>query len=299
MTQKKNPQLKLVKPPSLEELKKMTRKYWTAKIKTGTTVTLLTAMVIFGTYLLITNHAFTSVYRTASYTKETSDNNGYKAFHNGIIRYSRDGVAFLNRKNEEIWIQPGQFKSPIIDISANTFAVGDSGGNSIQIFTEKGLKGEIETTLPIERMSISDQGIVSAILKNENMPMIVTYDATGNVLVENQVMTGSMGYPAALEMSPDGTVLAVSYLNVEGGVLKSKVICYNFGEKGKKAKNHQVSVEEYKDRVIPEIFFMDESSMVVVGDSSFAIYSGKDVPQRKRKLQFCRKLRVPSIHQSI
>ena len=50
--------------------------------------------------------------------------------------------------------------------------VADRGGNSIMVFTKDGLKGEIETTLPIEKIAISDQGIVSAILKNENSPQI-------------------------------------------------------------------------------------------------------------------------------
>lgn len=64
-----------------------------------------------------------------------------------------------------MWIQPTQIKTPMIEIKENAFAVADRGGNSIMVFTKEGLKGEIETTLPIEKIAISDQGIVSAILK--------------------------------------------------------------------------------------------------------------------------------------
>ena len=35
------------------------------------------------------------------------------------------------------------------------------------IFQREGLKGEIKTTLPIEKISVSEQGIVSVIVKNE------------------------------------------------------------------------------------------------------------------------------------
>lgn len=242
-------------------------------------------MVLFGTYLLLENHSYTSIYRATSYKRETSDSNQYAAFQNGIIRYSRDGVAFLNYKNEELWIQPGQFKNPVIDVNENTFAVGDIGGNSIQVFTEKGLKGEIETTLTIEKMSVSDQGIVSVILKNETSPTIVTYDATGNILVENQATLGNIGYPVALDMSPDGTALIVSYLYMNGGSLKSRVICYNFAEAGQAKADHQVSMEEYDDSVMPEVFFMDASTSVAVGDHSFVIYEGKDAPEKKNEVQ--------------
>ena len=79
--------------------------------------------------------------------------------------------------------------------------MADRGGNSIMVFTKDGLKGEIETTLPIEKIAISDQGIVSAILKNENSPQIISYDAAGNILVEQQITLGTTGYPVALDMT--------------------------------------------------------------------------------------------------
>jgi len=202
----------------------------------------------------VKNHSYTSVNKAAAYTNETEDNNKYAQFADGIVRYSRDGVVFLDRKNEEQWIQPCQMKNPIIDVNEEVFAVADSGGNSILVFTEKGLKGEIEATLPIEKVSVSNQGIVSTILKNEGSPMIVSYDAAGNILVEHQVTVNSTGYPLALDMSRDGMTLAVSYLSMKGDMIKSKVAYYNFGEAGKARTDNEVSMEEYDGTVIPEVF---------------------------------------------
>lgn len=283
MAQKNKPQLKPVKETETAATQKKAGKFWTETRINAAAAVVLVFMAVFGTYLLAANHTFTDVYQAASYQKTTSDSSQYAAFGGGIIRYSRDGVTFLNEKNEEQWIQPGQFQNPAIDICGDSFAVADIGGNLIQVFTEKGLKGEIETTLPIERLSVSGQGIVSAILKNDTSPLVVTYDATGNVLVENQVTVSTTGYPTALEMSPDGTVLAVSYLDVNSSV-KSRVICYNFGEEGQSRTNNEVSTEEYANNVMPEIFFMDSSHMVVVGDSSFVLYTGAGSPQKKKEI---------------
>lgn len=285
MVQKKNPNLKMVRPLDLEEIKKKTKRYRKIKIKKWTERIVLTAMVLSGTWMLVANHSYDTVYRAASYKKVTADNSHYVAFEKGIVRYTRDGVTFLNRKNEEQWIQPSQFKNPYIDLQKNIFAVGDIGGNSIQVFTAKGLKGEIETTLPIEKFAVSDQGIVSAILKNESAPQIVTYDAVGNILVENLVSTASSGYPVALEMSPNGNTLIVSYLSSDGGNLKSRVTCYNFGTAGEEMSNRQVGVEEYADSVIPEVYYMNDSTAVAVGDHSFAIYEGAQVPMKQREIQ--------------
>ena len=129
------------------------------------------------------------------------------------MRYNHDGVVFLNKKNEEKWIQPTQLQTPVIVVKDDVFAVADSGGNSILVFTKNGLKGEIQTTLPIERIAESNQGIVSAILKDETSQKIISYDAAGNILVEQQITIGNTGYPIALDLSDDGKVLAVSYLS--------------------------------------------------------------------------------------
>ena len=291
MTQKKNPNLKLMEPPDPEKPKKIKRRH--RRIRPGKLLTtvFLAVLVLLGTYLLLTNHLYHKVSQTASYKRETSDSNRYASFRNGIIRYGRNGVTFLSRQNEVLWIQPGQFQNPALEVNDQTFAVADTGGNSIQIFTDKGLKGEFETNLPIEKFSLSNQGIVSAILKNENSPMIVTYDSTGNILVENQVVTGSMGYPVALEMSPDGKVLLVSYLDMKNSTLKSRVAGYNFVEEGTDRENHQVSMEEYEDSVIPEIFFMDAVTSVAVGDHSFSISKGSRIPEKTTEVELFREIR--------
>lgn len=290
MAQKKKPYLKLVRPLNLDEINRRAKHYRRKQMKKLAGHVLLGVMTVSGTWMLIMNHSYDTVYRSASYRRNTSDTSDYAAFGDGIIRYTRDGVTYLNRRNKEQWIQPSQFKNPSADVRENVFAVGDIGGNAIQVFDVEGLKGEIETTHPIEKFTVSDQGIVSAVLKNESMPQIVTYDAVGNILVENQVSAAD-GYPTALEMSPDGNVLMVSYLSSVGSVLKSKVVCYNFGEAGAEQTDKQVGTEEYEDSVIPEIYFMDESVSVAVGDHSFAVYEGGQVPVKKREIQVGQEIR--------
>lgn len=292
MAKNKNPNIKLVTPPTLEEIRQKKRRLRAERVKRIITLVLLTAMTVYGTWLLVTSDSYTSIHSVESYKKETADSNQYQAFGNGIVRYNRDGVAFLNYRNEEQWIWPGQFQNPVLDTADGSFAVADNGGNTIQVFTQSGLKGEIETNLPIEKISVSDQGIVSAILRNETSPQILTYDAAGNILVENQVSTNTMGYPVALEMSPDGTVLMVSYLYTKEGSLKTKIVYYNFGEKGQSKKDHIVSEEEYPEAVIPEVYFMDEKTSVAVSDHSFIVYEGAQNPVKKAEVQLDQQIKA-------
>lgn len=285
MEQKDTPHLKLAHMEKLEELKMEAKRHKRSIIKKWFIIGMLTVMIVSGTYLLIKNQSYENLRIADTYVEKTSDTNRYAQFKNGIVRYSRDGIVLLNKKNEEQWIQPCQIKTPVIDVNEEVFAVADIGGNTIMVFTEKGLKGEMETTRPIEKISVSNQGIVSAILKSENSPMIVTYDATGNILVEHQIALSSMGYPMALDISRDGLTLAVSYLSTKDGVIKSKVVYYSFGEAGKAKADNQVSMEEYGDAIIPEVFFMGGSTSVAVSDSAFIIYQGKDIPQKKAEVR--------------
>ena len=68
---------------------------------------------------------------------------------------------------KEKWNQSYQIKNPMIDVSDKSAAVADKEGNDILILQEDGLKGEVHTTKPIEKVSVSEQGIVSAILKKD------------------------------------------------------------------------------------------------------------------------------------
>ena len=286
MAQKKKTPFKiLTAPEDLSEIKHKVRKFRLAKVRRALVPLVLILLAACGTYLLLDNQTYARARTASEYPSDLSDTSSYAQFADGIVRYNRDGVVFLNKKNEEQWIQPTQLQNPIICVKDNAFAVADNGGNSILVFTEDGLKGEIETNLPIEKIAISEQGIVSAILRNENSPQIISYDATGNILVEQQVTVSTTGYPAALEMSDDGNTLAVAYLYIEGAAVKSKVIYYNFGETGKAKTDNIVMSEDYDGTVMAEIFFMGDDRSVVVGDDRFVIYRGKDLPEKEKEIE--------------
>ena len=285
MTQKKKTHLKILTPPDdLSEIMKKVHKFRRAKVRRILVLIVLIILAVCGTYLLLKNQSYGHARTAAEYSSDISDTSNYAQFANGIVRYNRDGVAFLNNKNEEQWIQPTQLQNPVITVKEESFAVADNGGNNILVFSEEGLRGEIETTLPIEKISISDQGIVSVLMRDGSTPSIITYDAAGNILAEIQITQGTMGYPTAMEMSDDGNTLAVSYLYLDGVNINSRVIYYNFGEAGQENSDNIVSSEEYDNTVMADIFFMGGGRSVAVGDNSFVIYRGTDTPQPEKTI---------------
>ena len=285
MTQKKKGYLRLLTPPDdLGNLMKIIRRMQLARLGRFLSFAVLVLLALCGTWLLLQNQTYGRARTSDQYPSGTTDSSRYRQFSDGIVRYNRDGVSFLNKKNEELWMQPTQLQTPVIAVKDKAFAVADNGGNSILVFSEEGLKGEIETTLPIEKLALSDQGIVSVVLKDENTPRIITYDATGNILAELQISPGQTGYPTAVELSDDGNTLAVSYLLVSGTGIRSRLVYYNFGEAGQSRPDNIVFSAEHDDTVIAEIFFMGGGRSVAVGDQSFVIIRGTDEPQADKEI---------------
>lgn len=234
---------------------------------------LVVIAAIVGIYFLIKYQTYNYVELTSVYENKNTDNSNYIQCLDGVLRYSRDGVVLLTEKGEEIWNQPCQMSNPIVEMCGDSVAIGDKGGTSILVFQKNGLKGEIKTTKTIEKFAVSSQGIVSAILKDEKMPLVICYDAVGNKLVEHKVIPKNMGYPVDVSLSEDGNTLIVSYIYTEGTEVTSKVSYYYFGNENK-TKDYQVYQKEFENTVIPVTAFMQHDVSLLVADNALIFYKG-------------------------
>ena len=272
---------------AMEEAKRQKRKRWK---KTGIIAGSILAVSI-GIYLLINLQTYTSVRTVDTYPVSGAASNEYKQFADGVLKYSRDGISYLDQKGSEVWNQPYQIQNPVVDVNETSGAVADKGGNAILVFNEEGLRGEIETDLPIERISMSEQGIVSVILIDESSSQILCYDAAGNILVEHKTSVNGTGYPMDAALSPDGEILQVLYLYTQDGAITSRVACYNFGQEGESETDHQVTKQEYKDVVMADGFFMNQSVSAAVGDNMLTIFRGKSVPEEAVKVEIDKEIK--------
>ena len=172
-------------------------KAYKVKKRIKTTVTILAfVFALISSYLLVKLQTYTSLQTLQSYkNKETESSDlKYLQYADGMLKYGRDGIAYINKKGVEQWNQSYQIKDPVINVSGKAMAVAERGGNDIYVMDEKGAKGEIHTNYPIEKIAVAENGIVSTILNNENSPMVVCYDATGNVLVEHRASLTGTGW---------------------------------------------------------------------------------------------------------
>lgn len=256
-------------------------------------ITLLAAVI--STYLLVEMQTYTNMRVIQSYENGSTgtDNSSYIQYSDGVLKYSRDGIAFLDKRGEEQWNQSYQIKNPFVNIYEDAVAVADRGGNDILVFDKEGLKGEIHTTAPIEKVAVAKNGIVSVLLKNASVPQIICYDAMGNILVEHRASLSGIGYPVGMAISPDGTMLQVSYLSVVDGVEATRVAYYDFGQTDDKdeEREHQVTEDVYKNTVIPMSFFVNEKTSILIGDTAFYIYEGEKEPELSKTVELKKEIK--------
>lgn len=264
-----------------EKIKSLKRKALTQRLIT----IFLIISILLSTYLLVEIQTYENMSTMREYGDAGTDNSNYAKYADGILKYSRDGAAYLDKKGEEQWNQSYQLQNPFIYTNGNALVIGNEGGNDLYVFNEKGLLGEIHTNYPIEDAVVAENGIVGVLLKNGMTPQIICYDATGNVLVEHMALLTGIGYPISMALSPEGTMLQVSYYCVSDGVEATRVVYYSFKDGNTEKESYQVTEDIYKKAVIPLSFFVNNKKSIMVSDSSFMIYEGKEEPQLTKTVE--------------
>ena len=241
--------------------------------------------IFVSTYLLVEVTTYDNVNVMQEYGDTGTDNSNYVKYADGILKYSRDGAAYLDKQGKEQWNQSYQLKNPFVYSNDDAVIIGNQGGNDLYVFDTKGLTGEIHTNFPIEDAVVAENGITAVLLKNGMTPKIICYDAAGTVLVEHMASLTGIGYPIGMALSPNGTMLQVSYYCVSDGVSATKVVYYDFGEEQVNQEDHQRSETIYKNKMIPVSYFVNNQKSILVSDSSFMIYEGKEEPQLVKTIE--------------
>lgn len=232
-------------------------------------------------YLSVTLQTYTGIEVMDQIQEAESGNSFYTRFGENILKCNTDSISLFDLDGEELWKESIQFRKPVMQVKGESAVVAEQSGNDIAVFGGEGLRGQIRTTLPIEKIDVSEQGISAVILDNGSTPVVRCYDVSGDVLIEYKVAASTNGYPVDLALSPDGTTLLVSYLMMQNGQMNTKLVYYDFGNKHKDG-DYQIGGGTYEGQLMPTVFFVTNEQSVAVGDEGFVIYKGSEPKEEKR-----------------
>ena len=201
-----------------------------------------------------------------------------------ILLYSKDGASCIDAKGNALWNQTFEMQEPMLSVCNNVAAIGDYNGRTVYVVSSTGQLGTVNTNLPIRKICVSQSGVVAAVLDDAEVTRILLYNANENTdtsIVDIKATMDKSGYPMSLSLSPNGKLLAISYLHVNSGEMKSSVAFFNFGEVGKNESDNYVSGYDYPDTVIPYVQFMNNSAAFAVSDDRIVFFEGGEKPANK------------------
>ena len=199
-------------------------------------------------------------------------------FDGDVLSYGKDGACCVSSKGKTLWNITYEMQDPIVRVGGSLAAIGDYEGQKIYVMDKSGTVGEISTTMPICKFSISENGEVATILNDTNVTWIYLYDEEGNTLAYFKTTMRQSGYPVDIALSPDGILAGVSFLHADGSSIRTSVAFYNFGGVGQNETDNYVSGYDYADTIAPAISFLDSKTAVAAMAGRLVMYSGSQKP---------------------
>lgn len=230
------------------------------------------------------NWKYHSVKELVVSEKEDTLSVSYANINGNVLKYGVDSAMLVDHNNDMLWMISYDMNSPKVTVRGEVFAIYDSKGTSVCICDETGQIGEVSTDMPIIKAEVARQGVVAAILEDGQNAWIKNYKKDGTEIATLKTTFTNPGYPMDLGLSEDGTLMAINYLYLDNGTPVSRVDFYNFGTVGQNQKDNLVAEIEYRDKILPEVEYLDEETCVAFREDGFSIYTGSQIPMESVKV---------------
>lgn len=205
---------------------------------------------------------------------------GYEAFGSNVLKYTKDGASYTDSKGNLVWSESYEMKSPITAINGDYAAIADRQGNSIYICNVDGKCGRAVTVLPISRVSVSETGIVAAVLEDSAASYITFFKRDGTALdITIKTKMAGDGYPLDIALSDDGTQLMCSFVYLQNGEMKNRVVFYDFSEVGKNVPNRLVGGfdDVFQGTMVPRVIYMTKPYSCAFSGNGLTFFSSKNL----------------------
>lgn len=215
------------------------------------------------TIICIVNVSLGSMSKTLSYGADSRT--AFRPYGNETLMYTKDGVSYYNSSWETKWTDAYSMAAPIMEERGEYTAIYETGGRSIRLYNKEGLISGIQTTDTIVRVSVAENGYVS-VITNGSSYMVSVYNSIGSLIFQ-RVESDSGIYPICCDVSPDGEIIAISYMDTTGVIIETKIgLFYIDADAGSGYTDSMFSAVKKEDEIIFEIFFTSNKNLTAIGD---------------------------------
>lgn len=236
-------------------------------------------------YILNNSRCGYYIYKEETQT-ENNANIKYETFADGYIKYGQNGIEYQKTFGVAEWNIPVTFQNPFLVKAEPYVLLGDKNGNTLMLFDKNGKVRDFTVRYPVVQASVSEQGTIQVILQGEGSNFIQLYDKEGNIVADMRSSVDETGYPLTAAISPDGTKLVVSYLSIDGMSAKTTLAFYDFSQQLKTDGVSLIGGFDYEDFLIARLHFVDNKTVVAIGDTTTYYYNIANEPEQTQEIAF-------------
>lgn len=232
------------------------------------------------------NRTFDSFDIVNTYYFEETGVMSYETYLDNVVRYSKDGITYVNAKGEVVWSSAYQMKMPKVCVNKEYVVAADFNGNEVYLFDSEGPVKNFTTPYNICNVEVSANGVTAVVLEADEENYIFLYDKSATELVEIKTTIGQNGYPMDIGLSQDGKKMVASYVNTQNMGITTRLAFYNFGSVGQNENSDRLmGGEDFLDSLVPEVKFLDNDTVCAFVDNQIVVYDMKDKPGEKTRIE--------------
>ncbi|MCL2574612.1 MAG: DUF5711 family protein [Defluviitaleaceae bacterium] len=187
--------------------------------------------------------------------------------HSGFFLMTRDAVRFHNTDGTEIFRHGHTITNPITFSRGSHVAIMAQGGRVFHVYNTQNWMYSIATDNPIVRFALSAQGLVAVMTDRGNKVFDLAVHNDAGVVIHEGVVAGGNITPIAMDISPDGRVLAISYLDINDAQMNSFVSFFSLDGSHVGAEDAFAQSTQNPNQIIGHIRFLENGRLVAVSDT--------------------------------
>ncbi|MCL2565453.1 MAG: DUF5711 family protein [Defluviitaleaceae bacterium] len=204
------------------------------------------------------------------------DGNSFKrviADKGGFYALKDRGITRFDNFGEIIWEYPLNYENPVLVHSGSYVAVSEHRARTYRAFNPYGSLYTLTFENDILSYHIAKNGYSVVVTESESGYGINVFNTAGN-LVKHKGIEDRNLFPLSADISLDGRILVISYLDISGPNILSYICAYYIRESD--AANHTdglfASFRHLEGEIISKVRFIDSSNLMYSSDSQFGVY---------------------------
>jgi len=186
-------------------------------------------------------------------------------FNQDLLVQSRTNLYIYDKRGMQINSIQLNYKSPIIKTAKKRFLVYDQGQNSLSVYSRTKQLKKITYNYPITVADMAQNGTYAVSTgEQQYVSQVIVYNSSNS---EQFKWSSADKIVNALALSDNGKYIAITCIDVAGGVLESNILIFDTG------KTEPVASFSIENSIVLSIEYKLNNNISVITDNKALLYS--------------------------